>query len=250
MQPSEPHSLSRLQAFYLGVAPELLLRAMIRQEFPGKIAVLSSFGADSALLLAMAAEIDRTLPVLFLETGKHFPETLEYVATLRESLGLANLIFLKPREELLARIDGDGTLWQTQPNRCCWLRKVEPLKRALEEGGYHALITGRKRYQTENRHRMDAVEMGEDGVFRVNPLAEMTRADIDREMRRRGLPQHPLVTKGYRSIGCAPCTAPVAEGQDERAGRWQHTGAFPGAQKSECGIHVPAAAEALPGWEI
>lgn len=247
---AEARSLSRLQAFYLGLSPDMLLRAAIYQEFPGKIALLSSFGADSALLLAMVAEINPAIPVLFLETDKHFPETLDYVETLRELLGLTNIIFLKPRDEMLARIDGDGTLWQHQPNRCCWLRKVEPLKRGLEEGGYHALITGRKRYQTEHRSQMDAIEMGEDGVFRINPLSEFGREEITAGMQRRGLPQHPLVAKGYRSIGCAPCTMPVTEGQDDRAGRWQHTGAFPGAQKSECGIHVPAAAEALPGWEI
>lgn len=243
-------SLSRLQTFYNGLPPQDLLRVMMKNEFAGSIALSSSFGADSALLLAMAAEIDTNIPVLFLETGKHFPETLAFVEELRDLLGLANIIYLRPKEEMVARIDADGTLWQHQPNRCCWMRKVEPLKRGLEEGGYRALITGRKRYQTENRQKMDAIEMGEDGVFRINPLADFTREDIDREMERRGLPLHPLVAKGYRSIGCAPCTAPVRAGEDERAGRWQHTGMFPGAQKSECGIHVPTAAEAMPGWEI
>jgi len=243
-------SLSRLQTFYNDFAPEALLRVMIRQEFPERIALLSSFGADSALLLAMAAEVDKNLPVLFLETGKHFHKTLEYVEQVRDMLGLTNIIYLKPRADMLSRIDADGTLWQHQPNRCCWLRKVEPLNRALEEGGYQALITGRKRYQTENRQKMDPIEMGEDNVFRINPLWNFTREDINNEMQRRGLPQHPMVAQGYRSIGCEPCTAPVGEGQDERAGRWQHTGRFPGAQKSECGIHVPAAAEAVQGWEI
>ncbi len=243
-------SLSRLQLFYHDYAPHALLSVMIRQEFAGRIALLSSFGADSALLLAMAAEVDPNLPVLFLDTGKHFPQTLEYVAQMRQLLGLTNIISLTPREDMLTRIDPQGELWQHQPNRCCWLRKVEPLNRALQEGGYQALITGRKRYQTENRQQMDPVEMGEDGVFRVNPLWNFSREDINAELEKRNLPQHPMVAEGYRSIGCAPCTAPVSEGQDERAGRWQHTGRFPGAQKSECGIHVPTAAEAVQGWEI
>lgn len=243
-------SLSRLQAFYNGFSPQSLLSAMIRQEFQGRIALLSSFGADSALLLAMAAEVDRDIPVLFLDTGKHFPETLEFVEHMRTRLGLTNITPLKPREDMVKRIDSDGTLWQHQPNRCCWMRKVEPLNRALEEGGYLALITGRKRYQTENRQKMDPIEMGEDNVFRINPLWNYTREDIDHDIERRALPLHPLVAKGFLSIGCAPCTAPVGEGQDERAGRWQHTGRFPGAQKSECGIHVPGAAEEVQGWEI
>lgn len=247
---SPSRSLTRLQTFYNGFAPEALLKAVIHHEFQGKVALLSSFGADSALLLSLVAAVDPHLPVLFLDTGKHFPETLEFVEEIHHRLRLTNIIHLKPREDMEARTDPDGLLWQQQPNRCCWMRKVEPLKRGLEEGGYEALITGRKRYQTQNRQQMDLIEMGEDGVFRINPLADFERSDIDREMQLRSLPQHPLVAKGYRSIGCAPCTAPVKEGEDERAGRWQHTGQFPGAQKSECGIHVPEAAEAIQGWEI
>ncbi len=249
-QPQPSLSLSRLQTFYNDFQPNELLRVMITQEFKGKIALLSSFGADSSLLIAMVAKIDPATPVLFLETGKHFPETLEYAESLKDAFGLSNLLYLRPREDMLERIDPDGTLWQTQPNRCCWLRKVEPLNRALAEGGYLALITGRKRYQTENRQDMDPIEIGEDGIFRINPLWNHTRKDIDVEIGAGALPQHPLVAKGYRSIGCEPCTAPVIAGQDERAGRWRHTDSFPGAQKKECGIHVASAADSVQGWEI
>lgn len=248
--PPPTASLSRLQTFYNGFSPEALLNVMITQEFAGRIALLSSFGADSALLIEMVAAVDRDTPVFFLETGKHFPQTLDYVETLRDRYALRNLIVLTPQEEMLSRIDQDGLLWKAQPNRCCWLRKVEPLNRALAEGGYLALITGRKRYQTENRQEMDPIEMGEDGIFRINPLWGHTRESLDEATRALNLPQHPLVAQGYLSIGCAPCTAPVTAGQQERAGRWQHTERFPGAQKSECGIHVPNAAEAVQGWEI
>jgi phosphoadenosine phosphosulfate reductase len=248
---TEAHlSLSRLQAFYDGLGAEALLRVMVRLEFPGSVAVLSSFGADSALLLAMVAEVDPATPILFLDTGKHFPETLDYVETLRTRLGLQNIVPLTPREDLLARTDPAGELWQHQPNRCCWIRKVEPLQRVLKEGRYQALITGRKRYQTPDREGMETIELGDDGIFRVNPLAGFSAADIAEAMQTRNLPPHPLLAQGYRSIGCAPCTAPVGEADDPRAGRWQHTTAYPDTKKSECGIHVPAAAEAVQGWEI
>jgi phosphoadenosine phosphosulfate reductase len=224
-----------------------LLFAMIKEEFAGKIAMVSSFGAGSALLLALVAEVDNNVPVLFLDTKKHFPETLEYVETLRNKLNLRNLQMLTPREDLVANIDKDGDLWSTQPNRCCWLRKVEPLKRALDESPYTALITGRKRYQTEQRHEMETIEMNEDGRFRVNPMAFWTKEKIASEFKRRGLPEHPLVAQGYPSIGCQPCTRPVKAGEDERAGRWAHTAGLPGGeQKVECGIHVPT----KPEWNI
>ncbi len=235
-------SLTRLQTFY-GELPALpLLQVMIKREFSGEIALLSSFGADAALLLAMVAEIDPKTPVLFLETHKHFPETLAYVETLRQELGLENLRFLTPDPEKLGRIDATGTLWQHQPNRCCWLRKVEPLKRGIEEGGYRALITGRKRYQTDARGEMQSIELDGDGIFRINPLSGWTKEEVERERRQRNLPEHPLVAEGFLSIGCAPCTAPVGEGQGERAGRWAHT-ADDGTQKTECGLHVPEAAD-------
>lgn len=231
-------SLTRLVAFYGHLDAQPLLRTMIREEFPGKIALISSFGADAALLLAMVAEIDPATPVLFLETGKHFPETLEYAKTLTEKLGLANVHWLTPDAAMVERIDAQGTLWQSQPNRCCWMRKVEPLNRAVGELGIKALITGRKRYQTPERAEMQAIELDERGVFRINPLAFWDKDRQKQEIILRKLPEHPLFAKGYRSIGCAPCTVPVAEGQDERAGRWAHTIGFEDEKKTECGIHL------------
>ncbi len=240
-------SLSRLQTFYGDMDASELLRVMITEEFAGKITLVSSFGSGSALLLSLVAEVDTDLPVLFLDTKKHFPETLEYVETLKKHLGLTNVKFLEPRVDLVKNIDPGGELWNSQPNRCCWLRKVEPLQRELKEGEYKALITGRKRYQTAQRAEMDTIEMNEDGRFRINPLALWDKKRLDEELKKRKLPEHPLVKKGYLSIGCAPCTKPVKKGEDERAGRWAHTGDLPGGeQKVECGIHVGG----KPEWNI
>jgi len=233
-------SLSRLQSFYGDLKAPLLLHAMIKEEFPGSIALLTSFGADAGLMLSLVAEVDPATPVLFLETGKHFPETLEYARNLEKYLGLRDVRWLKPDPALLARTDANGNLWKTQPNRCCWLRKVEPLNRALEAMGFLALITGRKRYQTAERAKLETIELDENSVFRINPLAEWTRDDQREAFLARNVPSHPLVAKGYKSIGCEPCTLPVAEGQDDRAGRWAHTVGIEDEQKAECGIHIPA----------
>lgn len=239
-------SLSRLQTFHGHLGPKELLRVMIAEEFKDEIALFSSFGADSAVLVSMVAEIDPTIPVLFLDTQKHFSETLDYVETLTQHCGLKNLIRLTPDKAKLNRIDPKGDLWSFQPNRCCWLRKVEPLKRGVEEHGIKALITGRKRYQTADREEMQTIEIDEHDIFRINPLAGWTREDIEKEFTVRNLPHHPLVDQGYRSIGCQPCTQPVGEGQDERAGRWAHSVDLYGKQKAECGIHVPEAAS----WDV
>lgn len=237
-------SLSRLQSFYGERDAHSLLRAMIREEFAGEIAVISSFGADTPLTLSLVAEVDPATPVLFLETGKHFPETLEFVEDVTRHFKLTSVYHLKPDPALLQNVDPKGELWQSQPNRCCWLRKVEPLDRAVKEMGLKALITGRKRYQTPERGDMSNIEQDDKGVFRINPLAHWTREDVKRETGKRKLPRHPLLDQGYLSIGCQPCTRPVQEGEDERAGRWAHTIGLEeekGNQKTECGIHVPGA---------
>lgn len=241
-------SLSRLQMFYGDLDALPLLRVMIREEFTGEIALISSFGADAALMLSLVAEIDPATPVLFLETQKHFPETLDYARQLTEALGLSQVHWLAPDAELTQRIDPRGDLWSTQPNRCCWLRKVEPLNRAVEQLKLKALITGRKRYQTSERAEMSTIELDDKGIFRINPLALWSRERQKQETQARNLPEHPLVKKGYPSIGCAPCTAPVKEGQDERAGRWAHTIGIENEQKVECGIHLPASE--VGNWSV
>ncbi len=241
-------SLSRLSMFYGELEGVALLRMMIREEFAGKIALISSFGADAALLLSMVAEIDVATPVFFLETEKHFPETLTYAKTLTQKLHLTNVQWLKPDPALVSRIDANGNLWSTTPDRCCWLRKVEPLDRAVKELGIEALVTGRKRYQTAERADMQTIELDDKNIFRINPLANWSKGQQTQELTRRQLPTHPLLNEGYKSIGCAPCTSKVADGADERAGRWVHTIGFENEQKTECGIHLDSAETA--NWSV
>jgi phosphoadenosine phosphosulfate reductase len=206
-----------------------VLRQAAVDLLPGEIAVVSSFGADSAVLLHIVAQVDRSLPVYFIETGKHFPETLDYVETLRLQLGLSTVIALKPDPKDLARFDPAGDLWETDPDSCCHIRKTEPLDATVS--AYGGWITGRKRYQTRERGVLPHFELTSDDRIKVNPLAYFTDADIASYKLRHGLPEHPLYNKGYKSIGCSPCTSIVAEGEDPRAGRWR------GLNKKECGIH-------------
>lgn len=206
--------------------------AVLRQAvelLPDDLAIVSSFGADSVVLLHMVAQVDKGLPVYFLETGKHFPETLAYVETLRDRLGLSNLRVLHPDAKDLARFDPEGTLWETDPDSCCHIRKTEPLDAAM--AGFGGWVTGRKRYQTSERGVLPHFELTSDDRIKVNPLAYFSDADVTAYKTTHGLPEHPLFAKGYKSIGCAPCTTIVAEGEDPRAGRWR------GLNKKECGIH-------------
>jgi phosphoadenosine phosphosulfate reductase len=196
---------------------------------PGDLAIVSSFGADSAVLLHVVAQVDRNLPVYFLETGKHFRETLAYVETLKARLGLTNVIALAPDGKDIARFDPKGDLWETDPDSCCHIRKTEPLDGVLE--GFGGWVTGRKRYQTVERGVLPHFELTSDDRIKVNPIAYFSDADVTAYKLEHGLPEHPLFAKGYKSIGCAPCTTVVAEGEDPRAGRWR------GLNKKECGIH-------------
>jgi phosphoadenosine phosphosulfate reductase len=213
---------------------EALLRDMLLRAFPGRIALVSSFGAESAVLLHMVASIDRATPVIFLDTGKLFPETLRYRDALCARLSLTDLRSVAPDAGRLARTDAQGRLWETDPDLCCWQRKVEPLDEAL--GGFAAWITGRKRNQAALRRALPLVEDGPDGRVKVNPLAGWDQDDIAAYFAAHDLPRHPLESQGYRSIGCAPCTRPVRAGEDPRAGRWA------GREKTECGIHLARSA--------
>ena len=206
-----------------------VLRQAVEELLKDDVAIVSSFGADSAVLLHMVAEVDKTLPVYFLETGKHFPETLRYVETLQAHLGLSNVRWLRPDPKDLLRFDPNGDLWETDPDSCCHIRKTEPLDAEIAKfGGW---VTGRKRYQTAERGVLPHFELTSDDRIKVNPLAYFGDADVNAYKIAHGLPEHPLFAKGYKSIGCAPCTTIVAEGEDPRAGRWR------GLNKKECGIH-------------
>jgi phosphoadenosine phosphosulfate reductase len=220
---------AELDGRFCAVAPSRIVRTAIEDVFPGRIALVSSFGADSAVLLHMVSRVNAATPVIFLETGKHFDETLRFRKDLVERLGLLNVIDRTPASSELGRHDPDGELHRRDPDACCTLRKVWPLQDALAQ--HAAWFTGRRRDQTAARRRMPVVE-AEGPRLKINPLAGWTEDDVSDYLAAHDLPRHPLVPLGYRSIGCAPCTAP-ARGEDARAGRWA------GRLKTECGIHGP-----------
>ncbi len=206
-------------------ATDVLRRAA--QDIPD-LALVSSFGADSVVLLHLTAMVSRNLPVIFIDTEMLFAETLVYQHEVAERLGLRNLKIIRSAD--IKSHDPDGTLHQTNPDACCALRKSRPLSRALEDHG--GWITGRKRFQSRTRAALDFFEV-EPGTARikVNPLAHWAPGDVADYIAENRLPRHPLVARGYPSIGCAPCTSQVAAGEDARAGRWRNT------EKEECGIH-------------
>ena len=221
--------LKELTERYGNLDGETLLAPFIEREFPGRFALVSSFGAEAAVLLHMAAEIDRGLPVVFIDTGKLFGETLRYRDKLVSQLGLTNLKVLRPEPADVAAKDGDGVLWHSDPDACCAMRKVAPLARALED--FDAWASGRKRFHGDLRAFLPVIEASGDKI-KVNPLARWSKVRIEEAFAARDLPRHPLEADGFLSIGCMPCTERVAPGADSRSGRWA------GREKTECGIHL------------
>lgn len=197
----------------------------------GNIALVSSFGADSAVLLHMVSRIAPATPVLFIDTLMLFPETLAYQHELAQTLDLRDLRIIRARREALFAEDPETVLHVADPDACCDLRKTRPLEQALD--GFHGWISGRKRAQGGARSGLQAFERDEaTGHLKINPLAGWDSAMLSDYRDRHALPRHPLVARGYASIGCGPCTSPVATGEPPRAGRWR------GKDKDECGIHV------------
>jgi phosphoadenosine phosphosulfate reductase len=217
-------------ARFAGVSAQDMLRELLTGELKGRIAAVSSFGAESAVLLHMIAEVDRDVPVIFTNTQKMFGETLAYRDELAERLGFTDLRVFRPDPRLLRLKDDKGLRWSYDPDACCDLRKVEPLRRALLP--FDTWISGRKGFQASTRRAMARFEE-DDGRLKINPLSAWTKADLDAYFADHDLPRHPLEAQGYPSIGCAPCTSRVQPGEDPRAGRWR------GWDKVECGIHVP-----------
>jgi len=211
------------------MSTRLLLDDAINGFFRGRIALVSSFGAEAAVLLHLVAQIDRHVPVIFVDTGKLFGETLRYREALVDRLGFTDVRSVEPDPLELARRDPDGLLFASDPDACCALRKVEPLERAL--AGFSAWINGRKRFQGGLRGAIPVVEEA-DGRIKVNPLARWSARETEAYFAAYDLPHHPLEAEGYRSVGCMPCSSPVKPGEDARAGRWR------GRDKSECGIHL------------
>ncbi|MEM6828758.1 MAG: phosphoadenylyl-sulfate reductase [Pseudomonadota bacterium] len=228
------HDAVRLNRMFRGSSTLEMLEAVIKDSLAGDVTTVSSFGAESAVLLHLLAQIDPNIPVLFLDTGKHFGETLQYRDLLVERVGLTNLIVLTPDEDDLSKKDESGLRWSYDPDGCCEIRKVKPLAKALAD--YDASFTGRKAFQSKTRANLPRFEIDTSdsaGRLKINPLIDWSAQDIADYFEEHDLPRHPLVDEGYPSIGCAPCTNKVAEGEDARSGRWA------GWDKTECGIHKP-----------
>jgi phosphoadenosine phosphosulfate reductase len=221
---------SALNRLYSGVDATQIIRATLAA-FPGQVAMVSSFGADSAVLLHLLSELDCGTPVLMIDTEMLFPETLQYQRDLADRLGLRNVQHVRAAANTLAATDPDGALHQSDPDACCDIRKVAPLNaaRAL----FPVIFNGRKRHQASTRAALDVFENDPYGL-RVSPLVDWSAAKLQAHRIAYDLPPHPLVAQGFKSIGCAPCTSAVAEGEDARAGRWR------GQDKIECGIHFDA----------
>ncbi|MDN3276261.1 phosphoadenylyl-sulfate reductase [Frankia sp. RB7] len=210
-------------------SPAEVVSAALKAVGREKLALLSSFGTESATLLKVVADVDPAIPVIFLDTGWLFEETLAYRDQLIAMLGLKDVRSIKPAEEALSREDPDRDLWFSDPDACCRIRKVEPLARALKP--FSAWLNGRKRFQGNARAAIPVVE--DDGArLKFNPFANVSREELEAIFVRAKLPRHPLAASGFRSVGCMPCTSRTTEGEDERAGRWR------GRAKTECGIHT------------
>jgi phosphoadenosine phosphosulfate reductase len=239
----------RLNRMFRGSDAHEMLASLFEDNLAGEIAVVSSFGAESAVLLHFVSKIDPNVPVLFLDTDKHFPETLAYRHRLVAQLGLTNLQVLTPDPAEIAARDDNGLRWSWDPDGCCELRKVKPLTKALAR--FDASITGRKAFQSSERAQLPRFEIDmsdTQGRLKINPLIDWSTADIEAYFEEHGLPRHPLVAEGYPSIGCSPCTHKVAPGEDPRSGRWA------GWDKTECGIHAPGSSgkdqgELPPGYD-
>jgi phosphoadenosine phosphosulfate reductase len=210
-------------------SPGAVIEAALKTIGRERLALVSSFGTESAALLKVMADVDPAIPVIFLDTGWLFEETLAYRDTLIAALGLRDVRSIKPLEETLSREDPDRELWFSNPDACCRIRKVEPLARALKP--FSAWINGRKRFQGGVRADIAVVE--QDGArLKFNPFANVSRAEIEAIYQTAKLPPHPLVASGFMSVGCMPCTSRTSADEDARAGRWR------GRPKTECGIHT------------
>ena len=214
-----------------GVARQFLQERLANAQ---NACVTSSFQAEDVAVLHMVRAILPRVPVLFLETGYHFPETLAYRDQIAAEWDL-NLINVLPEHTVAEQESEFGILYQSAPDRCCGLRKVEPLFRSLAP--YDAWVTGLRRQQSKSRANLQAEETftlpGGHRLSKLSPLAEWTTRDVWYYAEAHGIPLLPLYEKGYTSIGCAPCTSLPFDPNDPRSGRWS-------GQKLECGIHIQA----------
>ena len=227
-----------LNARFAKSAAQVVLGAVLRDGCAGRVAMVSSFGAEAVALLHMIALIDRKTPILFIDTELLFTETLVYQQELVERLRLENLRILRASPADIAARDPYGGLRLGDPDSCCALRKTAPLQAALK--GFDGWITGRKRFQTQARRGLGFFEVDPEGDrIKINPMAFWRPEDVQTYIEENRLPRHPLVARGYRSIGCAPCTRPTDAAEDARAGRWA------GQAKEECGLHLTPSKQSL-----
>lgn len=223
------HSAQALDHALRDASPAHVIETALKTVGREQLALVSSFGTESAALLKVMADVDPAIPVIFLDTGWLFEETLAYRDTLIAALGLRDVRSVKPLEEALSRQDPDRELWFSDPDACCRIRKVEPLARALKP--FAAWINGRKRFQGGARAEIHVVE--DDGAkLKFNPFANVSREEIEAIYKLAKLPPHPLIASGYLSVGCMPCSSRTAPDENARAGRWR------GRAKTECGIHT------------
>lgn len=227
--PDHVARLSQLNVCATDLTPEAILSLALEDPDTGPLALVSSFGAESVVLLHMVSRVARGLPVLFLDTEMLFPETLSYQREVADKLGLMDVRVIRPDRREVIEQDNENLLHLYDTDACCALRKARPLERALAP--FSGWISGRKRFQGAARADLPAFEVDGAGRLKVNPLAGMGRDAVASYIDSHRLPRHPLVSRGYPSIGCMPCTNPVGFGGDSRAGRWE------GQAKTECGIH-------------
>jgi phosphoadenosine phosphosulfate reductase len=225
-------SADELDGALRNAAPAEIIAGALRTVGRERLALVSSFGTESAALLKVMADVDPAIPVIFLDTGWLFEETLAYRDILIAQLGLRDVRSIKPLEQTLAREDSNRELWFSDPDACCRIRKVEPLARALAPFG--AWINGRKRFQGGARAAIPVVEQ-DAGRLKFNPFANVSREEIAAVYASAKLPPHPLAASGFQSVGCMPCTSRTSPDEDARAGRWR------GRSKTECGIHTAKA---------
>lgn len=218
----------RLNRELCGQSAQAIIAAALN-EFGRRMTYVSSFGAESAVMLGLIAEVDPDIPVIFIDTGMHFHQTLQYRDTLRDLLRLSDIRTSRGDPSEIGLLDPRGVLNKTDPDACCEVRKVRPLGPALE--GFDAWITGRKRFHGGGRLNLPVVEASE-GRYKINPLADWTHEKVEHYLNERNLPRHPLVAEGYPSIGCWPCTVRPSDPNDVRSGRWV------GFKKEECGLHL------------
>ena len=230
-----------LNAEFEGFDTTSMLDHVLHEIYRGRIALVSSFGAESSVLLHLIAQVDRETPILFVDTQKLFGETKRYRDMLAARFRLSDVRTIVPEADDTLAADADGGLWMRDADRCCHIRKVLPLEKALH--GFEAWITGRKRFQSSARSQLSLFE-ADGGRIKVNPLASWSVGDVKAYAEKHDLPPHPLVEQGFLSIGCMPCTERVRPGEDTRAGRWR------GTQKVECGIHLPTHGQEVDGSGI